>query len=235
MEEILASIRRIISEDGSPPAPQATAAEPTAPPAAEQPVAAPGQAVPPPAPIPPAAASAPAPQPTQPAIPTTSAWGIPGNQPATAGKELVLTQMLAEDGSVVALDRPNRDAGAAAVPGRPVEPSKLQPLDVLLLTDALPTSFPAAQAAVMARTPSAPPPPKVKDQVSHASPERAVQSNPTPSQPDRNRTGEGDPTLEEFVRQSLEPKIQEWLNANLKDIVERLVQEEIERISRRTE
>jgi len=40
--------------------------------------------------------------------------------------------------------------------------------------------------------------------------------------------------LEDLVRQSLEPKIQEWLNANLLEIVERLVQQEIDKISRRT-
>jgi cell pole-organizing protein PopZ len=44
----------------------------------------------------------------------------------------------------------------------------------------------------------------------------------------------GAPTVEELVRQSLEPKIQEWLNANLKEMVERLVQQEIDKISRRT-
>ena len=52
---------------------------------------------------------------------------------------------------------------------------------------------------------------------------------------DRDRRSDGSPSLEDFVRQSLEPKIQEWLNANLEDIVERLVQEEIQRISRRAE
>ncbi len=43
------------------------------------------------------------------------------------------------------------------------------------------------------------------------------------------------PTLEDLVRQSLDPKIQDWLNANLKDMVERLVQKEIESIRRRSE
>ena len=42
-------------------------------------------------------------------------------------------------------------------------------------------------------------------------------------------------SVEDLVRQSLEPKIQEWLNANLPDIVERLVQQEIERIARKAE
>jgi cell pole-organizing protein PopZ len=65
--------------------------------------------------------------------------------------------------------------------------------------------------------------------------ETLIQSNSMLTQLARSRARDGSPTLEELVRQSLEPKVQEWLNANLKDIVERLVQQEIERIRQRTE
>ncbi|MBX6323937.1 MAG: DUF2497 domain-containing protein [Rhodospirillaceae bacterium] len=39
-------------------------------------------------------------------------------------------------------------------------------------------------------------------------------------------------TLEAFVRQSLEPMLRQWLDANLPGIIERLVREEIERVVR---
>ena len=219
MEEILASIRRIISEDGSPPPPQPPAPQ-AAPPAASSP--------PPPAP-----------QPLPPAIPSgpTSVWGIPGDRPTANGEELVLTQMLAEDGSVVALDRPV--AGAPATTGC-VEPSKARPLDVLLLTDALPPTLsqgPRPTAPVATQKPVAPaaPLPGEKYFIGLAAPESSIQSGAVVSQLTRDRARDDAPTLEELVRQSLEPKIREWLNANLKDIVERLVQQEIDRISRRAE
>jgi cell pole-organizing protein PopZ len=40
-------------------------------------------------------------------------------------------------------------------------------------------------------------------------------------------------TLEDLVRDMLKPMLKEWLDANLPDIVERLVRAEIERVSRR--
>lgn len=259
MEEILASIRRIISEDGSPPAPQSVAPQRPAPQAPARPPAAPMLASPPlatspPASTPPVASPpvapspppSPARKPSPPNIPSgpTSAWGILGARPAANGDELVLTQMLAEDGSVVALDRPA--AAVAAANTAFIEPSNPQSLDVLLLTDALPPSLseamvlgPPAQSPAAPRAPMTPPPippaPGGNDSVGLASPEVPVQSSAVLSQLARNRARDGGPTVEELVRQSLEPKIQEWLNANLKDIVERLVQQEIERISRRAE
>ena len=43
---------------------------------------------------------------------------------------------------------------------------------------------------------------------------------------------EGGETIEEMVRGMLKPMLHEWLDANLPDIVERLVEEEIRRLSR---
>jgi uncharacterized protein len=40
-------------------------------------------------------------------------------------------------------------------------------------------------------------------------------------------------TLEDLVRDMLKPMLKEWLDANLPDMVERLVRAEIERVSRR--
>ncbi len=271
MEEILASIRRIISEDGSPPAPQAApqpvTPQPMPPPAAAQPPAAPI----PPAPmspafaataLPPPAASLsstpPAPLPIRPKTPSepASVWGIFGDRPPVDGEALVLTQMLAEDGSVVALGRPAGDTALAAAPRVSVETSNPRPLDILLLTDALPPGLPETGVAptqprptpTIAPPASVPPPrptlspgPQLSAGGSPpAAPRPPVASgpptvDPAPTELARNQARDSGPTLEELVRQSLEPKVQEWLNSNLKNTVERLVQREIERIRQRTE
>jgi cell pole-organizing protein PopZ len=163
----------------------------------------------------------------------------------------VLTQMVAEDGSVVALDRPAEHAVPADAVGSP----KAQPLGVLLLTDALPEPAIPEIPAPQPRMPVAPPPvppPAPKPIVPQAAPvpppvvvlrppAPAAAPAPPPRPPQAAKpaslpaTAGGAPTLEDLVRQSLEPKIQDWLNANLKDMVERLVQQEIESIRRRSE
>lgn len=99
---------------------------------------------------------------------------------APARDELVLTQMLADDGSLVRL---------AASPASP------QSQEPLLLTELVP-SEPAA-----------------------ATPSSHVESE----------------TLEAFVRRSLEPQIQAWLEAHLPAMVERMVQDVIEGIRRKSE
>ena len=91
--------------------------------------------------------------------------------------ELVLTQMLAEDGSLVRL----------AVPPKGDE--------ALLLTETAPPEPPASAAASLPAT----------------------------------------ETLEAFVRRALEPQIQAWLEAHLPAMVERMVQDVIDGIRRKTE
>src|SRR5258706_7676394 len=170
MEEILASIRRIISEDGSPgmapaSAPPSAATQPAPPPANPVPPPSPAPAVSPPAPInvsispPPSVPPATSPPADPgaalrpPSSTTPSAvWGILGDRQVGTGEELVLTQMVAEDGSVVALDRP---AEHAAVPAGAAETPKAQTLDVLLLTDALPETAIPEMPAPPARVPAA--------------------------------------------------------------------------------
>jgi uncharacterized protein len=60
-----------------------------------------------------------------------------------------------------------------------------------------------------------------------------IQSNTVLAQLARGRSREPGPTLDEFMRQALDAKLEEWLRANLPDLVERLVQQEIDRIRRR--
>lgn len=275
MEAILASIRRIIAEDGIQPPPGARPAplsrpEPSPqpnPPAAEpNPPAAelgPAPSSPPPrvtaaqpalssppvftmSLITPAPAAAPA-FAAEPISPVSAPESVPEpvapnavrgvlRDRAGTGEELVLTQMVADDGSVVA------------------QAKRGSPSAVLLLTDALPAGMPDVAVPVtppQKSEPSARPAPKpVGDagrlRVGLAGPETPVTSAAVLEQLSRARSqaraASPNPpaspmataNLEELVRQSLEPKIQEWLNANLLEIVERLVQQEIDRISRRT-
>jgi cell pole-organizing protein PopZ len=93
-------------------------------------------------------------------------------------RELVLTQMLAEDGSLVRL----------AAPAAPESEG------VLLLTEPAPPEPAAARAPLV--------------------------------------TGE---TLEAFVRRALEPQIQAWLEAHLPAMVERMVQDVIDDMRRKSE
>ena len=238
MEEILASIRRIISEDAAPPAAPARGTRPAAPPAA--PIASPAPVPPTPVPAPEPVSLSISPPPARPAPPPldpasvlrppppvkpastspAAVWGIAGDQQASRGAELVLTQVVSEDGTVVALDRSADIAGPAPAATR--EPAKPQALDVLLLTDALP-------AASVAEAP----PPNMPAALARPAPAPSPQAGSPP--PPAASAARGTPSLEDLVRQSLEPKIQDWLNANLKDMVERLVQQEIERIRRRSE
>jgi cell pole-organizing protein PopZ len=41
-----------------------------------------------------------------------------------------------------------------------------------------------------------------------------------------------EPTLEDVVRETLRPMLQSWLDENLPSVVERMVQAEIERVTR---
>jgi len=41
-----------------------------------------------------------------------------------------------------------------------------------------------------------------------------------------------EPTLEDVVRETLRPMLKSWLDENLSSVVERMVQEEIERVTR---
>lgn len=284
MEAILASIRRIIAEDNiqpppgvppAPPKPRQGPIEPSpvllnpAPSPQIQPVAVEPAASQPVAPLAAPAAAAPSVSPASAAAPSVSAspapsavWGVLGDQHG-AGKELVLTQMVAEDGSVVSFEK-SRARGAPAQAATPAPP-KSEPLDVLLLTDALPGSLPdvampvtpplnpapnpaqavPTQPAPLAAPVAAPRTPAAAEQdrarVGLASPEALVTSAAVLEQVTRARNqpaGQASapsaaPTLEDLVRQSLEPRIQEWLNAHLQEIVERLVQKEIDRISSR--
>jgi hypothetical protein len=120
MEEILASIRRIIADDDAKPSPAAPAVSPEPPPPPPPPAAAPPrQAAPPPPPVAP-------PPPAPPAPPLID--------PAVLAKEAALKQD--------AIDRALRDEAEAARAKLKAE----EPQDVLDLTESMVTTPPPAPA-----------------------------------------------------------------------------------------
>jgi cell pole-organizing protein PopZ len=209
MEEILASIRRIIADDdASKPAKAPETAAPPKPPAA----AAPSRPMPPATP----AKSATSPPPT--ARPAA---------PVVANSQDAIDAMLAElDGPPNAAPQP-----AATQPGAPAA-------DVLDLTEAMAEPGPSPGPAPTFRTidgtsdvvfSTKPEPP----------PDRALISNETIAAVDsafntlaHTVIGQNARTLEDLVREMLRPMLKSWLDDNLPSMVERIVRAEIERVSR---
>ena len=71
----------------------------------------------------------------------------------------------------------------------------------------------------------------VSDEVERAS--AATMSGLTAALAATARVGDGEKTLEELVKEVLRPILKDWLDDNLPDMVERIVREEVERISSR--
>ena len=240
MEEILASIRRIIADDEAKPpaaekpatpvapakpAPAAPAAKPAAmadiPPAAV--AAAPKPAPPPPKPAPPPAAPAPA------AAVSNSQDDIDallnGLDEATVPEEI---RPPLPDGDVFELTDDMAVAMEQAPPPPPPQASfqKVDPQDDLEFAES------AARAAP--RQPAYEPPPfesaaPVQQMLSHttvSAVESAFNSLANTVLSNNART------LEDLVKEMLRPMLKSWLDDNLPGLVERIVKAEIERVSR---
>jgi cell pole-organizing protein PopZ len=231
MEEILASIRRIIADDDvSKPAkaPEQASAATTA-------AAAPGRPSPTPAaPSKPAAAAAPSP--SKPAPPPAAA----------ANSQDEIDAMLAE------LDAPPKAAGKSG----PSPSSMPAPTPTPMPTASSTPSLPAADVLDLTEsmTSSVAPPPKsapsfqtidgtsdvvFTTKAPEPMPERALISNETIAAVDsafnslaHTVIGQNARTLEDLVREMLRPMLKSWLDDNLPGLVERIVRAEIERVSR---
>jgi hypothetical protein len=229
MEEILASIRRIIADDdASKPKP----AEPAKPAAAAPPpkAVAPAPAAPPPRPAaPPPKAAAPAPAPA----------------PAAANSQDDIDAMFAA-----------AEAEAEPEP-EPQENGAASDADVLELTEAM-EAPPAPAAEMIDATPDeveAPPVPRpspVARAAETPTVEEARRQFHESTVPDRNLLSptttaavdsafnslaqtvlvQNSRTLDDLVREMLRPMLKAWLDDNLPNLVERLVRAEIERVSR---
>lgn len=239
MEEILASIRRIIADDEAKPA--------EAKPAAAEKPASPAAAVKPDAPAAPVAKpsamkdippSAIAPKPAA-AAPKPAA---PAPEPAASNNQDDIDAMLA-----------SLDAATPESDIRPAQPEA----DVFDLTDemALPDPAPAASAfhkiepqddieftetaaaRALHQQPSYEPPPF--DSAAAAAPAQQILSRSTVSAVEsafnslaNTVLSNNARTLEDLVKEMLRPMLKSWLDDNLPGLVERIVKAEIERVSR---
>jgi cell pole-organizing protein PopZ len=217
MEEILASIRRIIADDEAKPA----AAEKPASPAAVM------KDIPPsaiaPAPKPAAAAPKPAPPPP------------PAPEPAVSNNQDDIDAMLA-----------SLDAATPEADIRPAQPEAdvFELTDEMALPDPAPptASFnkiePAddiefSEAKASRRQPAYEPP------FETAAPARPILSHSTVSAVEsafnslaNTVLSNNARTLEDLVKEMLRPMLKSWLDDNLPGLVERIVKAEIERVSR---
>jgi hypothetical protein len=235
MEEILASIRRIIADDEAKPAAAEKAAAPAAPAKPEKPAApAPAARAPvmndiPPSTIPAAQAAAarvaaPAPKPAAPPTPPPAASNsqddidalLNGLDEATSAEEI---RPPLPDGEVFEL------TDEMAVPPK-ASFHKIEPHDDVEFTE-------AARAAH--RQPAFEPPPfegpaPPSQQILSRSTVSAVESafNTLANTVLSNNAR----TLEDLVKEMLRPMLKSWLDDNLPGLVERIVKAEIERVSR---
>jgi cell pole-organizing protein PopZ len=200
MEEILASIRRIIADDDAAKSP-----EPAPPPVAAVPLR--------PAPSPPAA---PEPPPAPAFVPV----------PAPSINETVLDEMLAELNAApppveMASDVLDLTEEMAAAPS-PAETGfrSIDGQSDIVFEDSPPERF-------------AEPPP------AYEAPRRSIMSSATSAAVDSAFNSlahtvlvQNARTLEDLVKEMLQPLLKSWLDDNLPGLVERLVRAEIERVSR---
>ena len=245
MEEILASIRRIIADDEAKPAGAEKAPSPTVAPKLEKPAAAaPAVKAPvmnniPPSAIPAAQAAvakAPAPPPARPAPPPAA--------PPPAAAAPVSNSQDDIDAMLAGLDEATSEAeirpaapevevfeltDEMAVPEAP-QPSfhKVDPQDDLEFTE-------TAAARAVHRRPAFEPPPFE----SSASPAQQILSRSTVSAVEsafnslaNTVLSNNARTLEDLVKEMLRPMLKSWLDDNLPGLVERIVKAEIERVSR---
>jgi cell pole-organizing protein PopZ len=227
MEEILASIRRIIADDEAKPAAAEKAASP---PAAAKPAVMkdiPPSAI---APAPKPAVAAPKPAPPAPPPPPP-----PAPEPAVSNNQDDIDAMLA-----------SLDAATPEADIRPAQPEA----DVFELTDEMALPDPAPPAATFSkvepqddiefteakasrRQPAYEPP------FENAAPARPILSHSTVSAVEsafnslaNTVLSNNARTLEDLVKEMLRPMLKSWLDDNLPGLVERIVKAEIERVSR---
>ena len=210
MEEILASIRRIIADDDS-----GKTVKPPEPPKPAPPVAAaPSRPVPPPAPAPPPLAAANNQQNIDAMLADLDAPPkfAPPPMPAPAVDVLDLTEAMT----------------AAAAPPPAANFRTIDGANDVVFTDRTPE--PAPEPPPRVERQYAPPPPAV---------DHALISHSTMSAVDsafhslaNTVLGNNARTLEDLVKEMLRPMLKGWLDDNLPSMVERIVRAEIERVSR---
>jgi uncharacterized protein len=243
MEEILASIRRIIADDEAKPGADAKPAE-----------AKPAAAEKPPTPAPPAKPAAPPPAAKAPVMNDIPPSKIPAAQAAVAKAAPPAPAPAASnsqddiDAMLAGLDEATSEAEIrpaapeveevfdltdemAVAPPEPPQPSfhKVEPADDLEFTEAAAARTvhrtPAFDASPF-ETPAAPPQQQILSHSTVSAVESAFNSLAHTVLSNNART------LEDLVKEMLRPMLKSWLDDNLPGLVERIVKAEIERVSR---
>jgi cell pole-organizing protein PopZ len=204
MEEILASIRRIIADDDTGKGP-ARAPEP---PAAQKP-APPVMAAPRPAP--------------PPVVPRVQA------PPPAPSKHDEIDAVLAEVEAPKPKPQPVKPAPASPPAAEVLDLTEAMTTPSFRTIDGASDVFFAERASEPAETRPAPPTSVERDLVSTAT--RAAVDNAFNSLAN-TVLGNNARTLEDLVKEMLRPMLKSWLDDNLPGLVERLVRAEIERVSR---
>jgi uncharacterized protein len=235
MEEILASIRRIIADDEAKP----SAAEKAPPPASPPPAAAAAPVKPAPAP----AARAPADNPSPPAAaPTPPKAAAPAAPPpptpapsATNSQDDIDALLNGLDEATTAEEirpaAPEPDVleltDEMALPEPPPQPAfrKVEPPDDLEFTEAS-AKAPPRQPAFELPPASPMDSPPILSRSTVSAVESAFNSLANTVLSNNART------LEDLVKEMLRPMLKSWLDDNLPGLVERIVKAEIERVSR---
>jgi cell pole-organizing protein PopZ len=233
MEEILASIRRIISDDEAKPAAVAAApaavAKPAAPPKTEVPKAEMSR----PAPARPAMAGIP---------PSKIAPAKPAAAPAPAkNSQAEIDAMMASFDAPAAparVEEPEEDNDVfelteqMAVPEPPPSFNKIEPVDDLEFTESPMVQAPQHRSPAMEMPSFAEraPPAMPSQQILSGSTVSAVESAFNALQ--NTVLSNNARTLEDLVKEMLRPMLKSWLDDNLPNLVERIVKAEIERVSR---
>src|SRR4051794_24986086 len=235
MEEILASIRRIIADDEAKPAEKA--ASPAKSGSSESGSAAPPAAkpavmtdIPPSVAAQPAKAAAPAPNPPPAASNSQDDIDamLAGFDAATSEAEV---RPPLPDGEVFEL------TDEMALPDPPPAPfRKVEPEDDIEFSEAAATAATAAPPRPQHRQPAFEPPPLYESPVA---PPQQILSRSTVSAVEsafntlaNTVLNNNARTLEDLVKEMLRPMLKSWLDDNLPGLVERIVKAEIERVSR---
>lgn len=154
----------------------------------------------------------------------------PEDQAASAdGSDILeLTQMVQDDGTVVNLEDPLKVEAPVPPPvvAAPPPPPPPAPVPVMEFTPA-----PAPDASGLAS----------EQAISTAASALAALANTTKIERMATAPAAGMPlgngmrTLEDMVLETMRPMIKDWLDKNLPEMVERLVQKEVERITKRVD
>jgi cell pole-organizing protein PopZ len=236
MEEILASIRRIIADDEAKPAEKAAAPAKSG--SSESGSAAPPAAKPAVMSDIPSSAVAAA-RPAKPAAPAP-------NPPAASNSQDDIDAMLAgfDAATSEAEVRPPLPDGEVfeltddmALPDPPPAPfRKVEPEDDIEFSEAAATGAPPRPQPAQHRQPAFEPPPLYESPVA---PPQQILSRSTVSAVEsafntlaNTVLNNNARTLEDLVKEMLRPMLKSWLDDNLPGLVERIVKAEIERVSR---